>query len=502
MINIEHPYTRYGLAVALFKNRMHDIPSSEKELCQLVATSLSDALNKVKVHTKDKVSSEGESILRYEFVPREALGEGKQDSKNFYFLSPHVITSDKSTGDLIKSIAILMDNLERGLGNFNTKLQRSFSPFTSKLNQGKSSLSEPVTDLISASLTALATITPSKPAMQIEFKNQGMIPDISLEGMILFIDLFERMVFNQTEGLKIATVKPKSKYFRPKMHRGNFPNAPYSPLFGPISLLAAMASWAKEADALHDFEKVLAEIVKNSIYLVSYEGNLMSQQKIGSHVYRLALRYNLTNIIQGLSQVSLYNEDDNKPDNPKRQLFFMMAGRFLQLYSPAAFQDFLAFRGQYHNNFTPILEDYFMNEHSITPELVQSARAFGAFLNRVAYHAAKAETDERKTKRTLHEAKSRFLAELESVVMNAKQTSEIFALVNIRAGRMSEMDGPNAAYPFMEAALTGLIDKKTTQNMVLAFMRLRSSTESQDVKGQDESLSEDASESSFEDPEE
>lgn len=499
MMSLEHPYTRYGLAVALFEKRLEEIPASQDEFCQIIATALTKALSTIKVHTKDKIFPNEESILRYEFVSREALGGKDQDSKNLYFLSPHVITSDKSVSGLIKSINSLIEGLSKGSGDGRIKLQRSFSPFTSKLNQGKSSLSEPMTDLISASLTALASVTPKKPAMQLEFKNQGMIPDISLEGMRLFIDLFERMIWSHTEDLKTAKVKPKSKYFRPKMHRGNFPNAPSSPLFGPISLLAAMATWAKEADSLTDFKKVLKEIVQNSIYLVSYEGNFMKQEKIGSHVYRIALNHNLTAIIHGLSQVLLYNEEDNKPDNPKRLLFFMLTGRFLQLYSTAAFQDFLAFRGQYHANFSPIIEDYFMNELNIAPELVQSARSLGAFLNRVAYHAAKAETNNGNTGRSLYAAKSRYLAELESVVMNAKQVSDIFALVNVRAGRLSDMDAPETAYLFMEAALTGTIEKKTAQNMVLAFMRLRSPNEDRQANQQTDSTADEVEKSDFED---
>lgn len=482
MLNLLHPYPRYGLAIVLLDQKISTVPDDLTVLAKMVSKSLELALNRVRVHTSDNPTIEGTRELRYYYVDAENLNRGKQDSKNYYYLAPHVATSDTAINKLIENVKQTILELQNGTIERTTSLQRSFSPFTSKLNQGKSSLSEPKTSLLTAALTMLATLTNAKPATQVEFKNQVIIPAISLKDMKLFADLFTQMNSANTEGLMMASISPNSKYYRPKLHRGNYPNAPKSPLFGPVGLLGAMGAWAKRAGKADVFKEVLEEITNHSIYLVSYEGTLMRQERIGHHVARIATEYDIPEILNGLFQVSLYNELDNKPDSPKRQLFFMMAGRFLQLYSRPAFQDFLAFRGQYHVNFLPILEDYFMNEHQISAEIVRAAKVYGTHLNYVAYLAAKDETEKNKTGRNLYAAKSRFLAEMESVVMNAKSTSELFALINVRAGRLSERDVSDEIYPLMEASMTEVIDRKTTQNMVLAFMRLRSPNEPKEDK--------------------
>ena len=259
------------------------------------------------------------------------------------------------------------------------------------------------------------------------------------------------------------------------MHRGNYPNAPASPIFGAIGLIGAMGSWAKSVKYLDMFQKVVHQIANNTIYMVSYEGSLMKQERLGHHIARLAETVDIPKVLQGLFHIQLYNEEENKPDNPKRKVFFIMASRFLQLYTKSSFQDFLSFRGEYPIHFSPILEDYFMNQQKITEELIRSAKSYGTHLNSIAFFAADAEVKEGKTKRDIYEAKSKNLAELESAIMSTKNPSELFSIVNIRAGRISDREVSEAdVYPFMEAVMLGDIPFKDAQNMLLAFLRVSS----------------------------
>jgi len=130
-----------------------------------------------------------------------------------------------------------------------------------------------------------------------------------------------------------------------------------------------------------------------------------------------------------------------------------------------------------------------MTEYKIQPDIVKSARAYGAYLNSVAYFTAREEVDKNKerddggTGRDLYEAKTRVLAQLESTTMSARRPSSLFAQINVTAGRMSGRDVPAEAGRFMEAAQTGEVAFDEAKDLVLAYMRLRESTESTPEQG-------------------
>jgi hypothetical protein len=161
-----------------------------------------------------------------------------------------------------------------------------------------------------------------------------------------------------------------------------------------------------------------------------------------------------------------------------------MASRFLQLYTRPAFRDFLAFRVQYDPVFLPILTDYFMSQQKIDTDIVQSARAYGSYLNSVAYHIARQEIEQNEQKegggtgRSIYEAKTRALAQLESAALSARRPSALFAQLNVDAGRQSNRDVPAEAERFLEATNTGDIDFDVAKDLVLAYMRLRSASSS------------------------
>ena len=115
-----------------------------------------------------------------------------------------------------------------------------------------------------------------------------------------------------------------------------------------------------------------------------------------------------------------------------------------------------------------------MNEKNISKEVIESARTYGSYLNYVAYLIGKNEADNKKTGRELNEAKARVLAQLESTAMSCKSSAALFAQLNVQAGRMSNIDVPEEASEFMEATNTGKISLETAQQLILAYMRLRS----------------------------
>lgn len=139
-----------------------------------------------------------------------------------------------------------------------------------------------------------------------------------------------------------------------------------------------------------------------------------------------------------------------------------------------------------------------MEEYKIQRDIVESARAYGAYLNDVAYYAAREEVDENKerddggTGRDIYDAKTRVLAQLESTAMSARRPSSLFAQINVMAGRMSGRDVPAEAERFMEAVQTGEVEFDEAKDLVLAYMRLRKDTQDSSTKDDAEASDRDA----------
>lgn len=500
MIYFDHPYPRYGLAAVLYHADIRTVSSEtipgKEELAELSAKFIGDSLHKYRLHTQDKPIDDADTKLRFRYLKADELSTKKsagQKAENYYYLAPHIATGDSSANRLIGEANEMIKKLFKGKELDKTiELKRSFSPFITKINAGTKSLSNPKTTLLQAAFTMSATLTYYKPTAWINKNsaNQVIIPDLPLNDLLLFIDLFVKMSSMETGNPKVRELKAGNINYRPPLFNGNYPNAPKTPVFGPVGLAGAMGVWAKKANVLDQMDEVLDNLVKNPIYLVSYEASLFKQIHLGHHVARLAKEQNLPKAINGLYYADFYNPEHNKRDNPTRLLFLDMASRFLQLYSKSAFKDFLAFRLQYPHSFTPILEDYFMNKENISKEIIESARIYGSYLNYVAYKIGKHEAENKETGREVNEAKARVLAQLESTAMSCKSSTALFAQLNVQAGRMSNIDVPEGASSFMEATNTGNISLDTAQQLILAYMRLRSDksdktkAEPSDVEGE------------------
>jgi hypothetical protein len=444
-------------------------------------------LHRFRVHTTNDPKED--TTLCYQYVSNDELSSSGQTSSKGYYISPHVVTGDLNVRHLIKEARRFLEQLETELNpHKSVDLKRSFAPFTSQLNEGSASLSNPMASQLEAVFSLVATVTPLKPAAQVKFTNQVMIPDLSLEGMVAFVRLFRAMQNSEVRHpltLERSETSKKNRPPRPPLFDGNYPDAPRSSAFGPVGLMGAIGQWAKRAGRLPDAVPVLDQMAGASVYLVSYDSNLMRQEPVGHHAARLAQTHNLPAIIDSLYWAQFYNPDDNERNEKgeytnNRKNFFRMASRFLQLYTRPSFRDFLAFRVQYKPVFSPILSDFFMSEYQLDPDIVRSARAYGAYLNTVAYIIGKEEVEANEEKegggtgRDLYEAKARALAQLESTAMSARRPSALFAQLNVMAGRQANRDVPADAARFVEAVNTGEVAFDVAKDLILAYMRLRS----------------------------
>jgi hypothetical protein len=121
---------------------------------------------------------------------------------------------------------------------------------------------------------------------------------------------------------------------------------------------------------------------------------------------------------------------------------------------------------------------------NIKPEIVNSARQLGKWLNSVAYFVAKSEIKEGSVNywEKIREQKAKVLVELESSAFSAKSGDAMIAQVVTRAGRLSMMDVPAEADIFMEKAISGELSLEQSKNLIIAFSRLKNNTEKKDAK--------------------
>lgn len=489
ILAFDHPYARYGLAVTLVEAEIKSVENvlrgEPSPLLVAANEVIADSLERFRVHTADDLESD--RVLEFRWLSNEELEGSGQKAEDGYYIAPHVVIDDRNARYLIREARSALNDLSNPESvdlERSVKMKRSFAPFTSKLNQGTKSLSEPKSTKLEATFSLVAALTPLKPAAQVEFTNQVMIPDLGMDGMIQFVRLFRSMSSSERGNYLIRERREGSKRKRPPLFDGNYPDAPRSQAFGPVGLMGAIGQWARRAGRLEEATPLLEKMAGRPIYLVSYDGGLMRQEYIGHHAARLAKTYDLPAVIDSLYRARFYKESDNRPDSNNRKSYLRMASRFLQLYTRPAFRDFLAFRVQYDPVFLPILTDYFMSQQKIDTDIVQSARAYGSYLNSVAYHIARQEIEQNEQKegggtgRSIYEAKTRALAQLESAALSARRPSALFAQLNVDAGRQSNRDVPAEAERFLEATNTGDIDFDVAKDLVLAYMRLRSASSS------------------------
>jgi hypothetical protein len=511
---LPHPYARYGLAVAL-RRRDLATPLTEDELRADLIFAIEDGLGHFRMQTADDPQHSTE--LKFTPVKMSAL----LDDTNLVqsaglaargiYLYPSVVTIDGGAKDTFKNAQALLEAVKvKKTFDSSTELSRSFAPTTAKINSGTASQTPPKGILLEAVCSVITTLTANKPAVWLGDKGNTVItPELPLAEMRRFISLFDAMAGGESSNLMLAKLPPKpatppadapaakakkaaapkkapaSEYRRPRLHSGNYPDAPYQPeAFGPVGLLAAIGRWARRARQTPWATEVLASLVGAPLYVVSYDN--IRQVQFGHHVVQLAQDNHLADIVAALYRDTLLYRDgeaQRRYDNPTYQLFYFTAARFLQLFNRAAFADFLAQRAEYAPAIQPLFNAYFMSNLQVPAPVVESAKALGRWLNTTAYRVAEDEVDASASNRAevVKKTKAKILVEFESAAMSAKNAPDLLFRISTRAGRLLGSDAPAAAEVFMDATALGEeqeggISKETATHLLIAYMRLRSKT--------------------------
>lgn len=489
--NALHPYPRYGAAVAL--HRAGKTPAeveTPEALAPLVADAIEEALAQFSVYTLDDPKTEGTMTLTFRWVEDPDPGSASgQVAARGYYLAPHVVTSDGSAAGLLKDARALAAELRDGDGlDRPTPLKRSFAPLVAKVNAGSATPSDPKTTRLKAALTALATVTPDKAAAW-SLGNAALVPDLPLTDpdgghpLLDYVRLFAllRALYYDTPSAMTTPVSKAGGYKRPRLHEGNFPEAPSNSALGSVGVVASVGWWARHGrtqgvdDPVGWARRVLDHLAERPLLVVAYDGS--RQERFGHHLVGLALDHDLRATLAALRRV-LPTGADGWSD-PKVELFRLMADRFLRLFSHPTLRDFLAQRADYPAELAPVFESYFTQRAmpALSPDLVASARAYGAALNFAAYRAASADAQSDQSRRgeggrSVQEYKQRALVEFESAVQSAKSGPELLAKVGSRAGRLGGVEMPVEAGPFMEAVASGDVELDRARDLVTAFMRL------------------------------
>lgn len=512
--NLVHPYSRYGLAIALFEAQMPLDDLTEENAPEILVKAIEAGMENFRMTTDD--NPETAETLRFRAIKKDELFK---DSKLVQsaglanqgkYLVPSVVTTDGDAKGTFENAKGIIESLEKAVSLFKPQdLSRSFAPTTAKINNGKSSQSPPKGTLFECACSAITTLTPIKPAAWLEMRNTVIIPDLPLVEtdektgeekfpLFGFIEILQLMLLDSLrENVMEATLdqsKTEKKYKRPNIFNGNYPFAPRDAAFGAVGLLAAMGKWGQRAGEIDRTKKVLESITGDEhragrpLYVISYDG--ISQIQFTHHVTRLAVSGKLSDMIAAFSyQTRLYADTENK--NPDRynsnfktnyELLKLMTGRFLQFFNQSAFQDFLAIRAEYLPIVEPLFKEYFMESRQIDREIVESARALGQWLNRAAYRVADADTDDKYSEaeraKKIRQAKAKILVEFESAAMSATTPQDMMYRISTRAGRLLQMDMPAEATCFLDETLIGeKLKPKDALHLLIAYMRLRQNFE-------------------------
>lgn len=495
MREIVHPFIKYGAALVMVENNLSDSEQITKE-------HLIKEIEKSKIHFRLKADNINGSSKTVKF---NYTDEAKGNPAKGIYLSPSVLASDMSASKILPAFTNILEGLGIGIES-NVDITRAVTPITGEFTSfgatsiGRGKQKMPIND---AALCLITTTTEKKPALafktskkaKTERENLAIIPDLKITELVDFINLFEKMKNQSTEGLFIGKINEKDgKPLRPKIFDGNFPNAPRSSSLGAVGLLGAIGSWAKNAEDIEWAKRVLSSLEGVPIYLIGTK--TFQTFKYNHFVIELAKESKLSSIIDSAYYTVLYNQGRrNSKNKTEYEKFDLFLSRFLQLFSIPAFKDFLSFRAEYPNQFELLLNKYFINMENITPDVVKSARELGRWLNYAAYKVAdrniEANAQDRFNK--VREQKAKSLIEIESSIFSARSGDALIFQAITRAGRASGLDAPAEAELFMTEASTGGISLESAKHLLIAFSRVKnkyekmSSLEIDNIDNDDES---------------
>lgn len=461
----------------------------------------------------------GQTEVKFGFV------DDKNDSKNYIYLSPNIIASERkglkkgSDSILYKKVCEICSTNDLNLSK-TCDILKSLAPTAGEYcyfsDKGEINRRSPRVSFLENCLVMITTTTALKPCLlyymgkgkSISADNTCLIPDLDLSDLRNFIRLFKRIRIQKLDSsLMVGKVKCEKgktlKYIpkRPNIFNGNFPNAPHSSALGSVALLGSIGEMTKEKDVSELTKKVLESLKDCNFYAIKYgDASVFS---FNHSIIRLAERGKLRRIVDSLYYIVLYKEGRRTTNNAfEYQKFDLFASRFLQMFNRPTFKDFLAFRAEYPYDIELLLNTYFCDMEKIDKEIVTSAKELGKWLNNVAYRSAQQEVGTSPGGDDLIKAKAKVLVELESSIFSAKSGDALVAHTITRAGRLSGLDAPAAASLFMEEAASGELPLEQAKNLLIAFSRLKSkkeeadkaySNDNQSIENENEEMTEDYS---------
>lgn len=452
----------------------------------------------------------GQTEVKFGFV------DDKNDSKNYIYLSPNIIASERkglkkgSDSILYKKVCEICSTNDLNLSK-TCDILKSLAPTAGEYcyfsDKGEINRRSPRVSFLENCLVMITTTTALKPCLlyymgkgkSISADNTCLIPDLDLSDLRNFIRLFKRIRIQKLDSSlmvgKVECDEKTLKYIpkRPNIFNGNFPNAPHSSALGSVALLGSIGEMTKEIDVSELAKKVLESLKDCNFYAIKYgDASVFS---FNHSIIRLAERGKLRRIVDSLYYVVLYKEGRRSTNNVfEYQKFDLFASRFLQIFNRPTFKDFLAFRAEYPYDIELLLNTYFCDMEKIDKEIVTSAKELGKWLNYVAYRSTQkkvgtsvqkeedvsANGGNLKKKKAEAEAKAKVLVELESSIFSAKSGDALIAHTITRAGRLSGLDAPAEASLFMEKAASGELPLEQAKNLLIAFSRLKSKIEETD----------------------
>jgi len=481
MKTFSHPLSNYGLAIVCYKNKLTNM---DEVTHQVLIEALRDSLRHFRLNCLLDASLSENLMFEYigleDLQKNQTLVQSAGLANKGKYLATNIIADEKSVKHTYNGLVKLIAKLEEKVSLHKAEaLTMSIAPVSGKINNGKTSQSSPSASLLEVACSAIASTTPFKPCFSLDGSNLAVIPDLPINKLISFVEIFDKLL-NREWGNLLKGKSKDGKYRRPLLFRGNYPDAPFNPLFGPIGIIAAIGKWSKEAndlDSIKEIIETLNSLVEAPIYIIGY--GTADIVYYNHYLVELAKENKLRKIVGDLERSTLLSEERKTFDNHKYKQFYLFASRFLQLFNEPSFKDFLSFRAYYEPELIHLFNIYFTKIMAISKEIVSSARELGRWLNYAAYVAATQSERDNPTPEQIKKAKAKFLVEIESSAFSARdgEGDALISRIVTRAGRLSNTDAPAEAKDFMEATMTGEITVEQAQHLVTAFSRLRNKFE-------------------------
>lgn len=329
-----------------------------------------------------------------------------------------------------------------------------------------------------------------------------LIPDLSVQELTNFINLFKKIQKQKCPNLKTAEVvqiKKKAVTCLPNIFHGNFPNTSRFKYLKVLAILGCIGEMVKESKYSHLANSVIDSFNAAPILIVSAEKGECESVQISHNIIDIAKNGNLGRLIDQLFYTKLYRYKgvrrndysyykehgiDQKLVDLEYKKYDLCLSRFLILFNRFTFNEFMTIRAEYPSIIKIVLTKYLQSMEQIGIDIINSAEALGAWLNASAFRVAikeEAPNEEWETlsmekRQKVTEKKYKFLVELESSIFSASDSLSLISHTITRAGRLSESDAPDDARLFIKAAMSSKISLEVAKNLLIAFSRIRSTS--------------------------